>query len=255
MAAAAHRVRYVFSANLERLFPQMVAVSIVVHAVTAFSVIVLPMILNLEPAAPPRNVIDIDLSYNLPKGPSLGPMAPDRDQAAIRQSDPRKLSEIMKERAEKIDADTMKDTSRRQVETNKLGWKDRQRMDAIEKLREKRALMESTGGGGSGTTSTTGVLGIYIANVKSRILSVWSLPGGLPEEYLKKPVLVDVYIAPSGSVIKKVVIRPSGFEPLDRSIESAVMKASPLPPPPALLVDDLKTKGMTLRFFASEKHR
>jgi TonB family protein len=252
MSAVARRVRFLFSADLERLFTQMVVASVVVHIMCAAAVVLAPKYLG-GPARPAPAAIQVDLTYNLPKGPGMGPMAPDRDQAAIRQSDPRRMAEIMKERAEKIDADTVKLANRREVNTNKLGWKDRQRLEAIEKLREKHALMDTVGGGGTARGSSTGVLGIYIANLQSRILSVWSLPGGLPNEYLEKTVYVRIYVGQSGNVIRQEMSRPSGFEPLDRSCQSAIVKASPLPPPPTLLADELRNSGILIRFHPIEK--
>lgn len=243
--------RYLFAINFERLIAQATAVSLFGHVLALAAFIFLPGIFGSDRVLP--QPIEVDLSYSLPKGPGLGPMAPDRDQAAVRTADPRRLSDIMKEREQKQSADAVKLTEHRQVETNKLGWKDRQRLEAIEKLREKRALIDSVGGGGQGTSSTTGVLGIYIANVRSRILSVWSLPGGLPADLLEKMVYVRIYVAANGSVLKQEMAKPSGFEPLDRSCSSAIVKASPLPPPPSLLADELRNKGIVIRFIPREK--
>lgn len=252
MTAAHPAIRYILAIDPEKLLTQMIALSLVLHFAAVGVAIFTPQLFGPSARAFPE-AIEVDLSYNLPKGPGLGPLAPDRTQAAVRQSDPRKSTDIMEERQQKISADTLKEAKRRDVTTNKLGWKDRRRMDALDRLREKKALVDSTGGGGAGQTSTKGVLGIYISNIQSRILSVWSLPGGLPEEYLRRTIQVQVYVSPTGSVISKVLVSPSGFEPLDRSCMSAVVKSSPLPPPPTLLADELRTKGLTVRFHPLKK--
>ncbi len=248
------KLHYLLSISPERLLGQMIALSLVFHIVAFVVFVFAPELLAGSPPAEPET-IEIDLAYDLPKGPGLGPKAPDRNQAAVRTSDPRKSKDIMEERKQKITADTVKITKKRDVTTNRLGWKDKARMQAIERMREKKALIDSTGGGGAGKKSTTGVLGIYISNIQGRILSVWSLPGGLPEEYLRTTVKVRVYVSSSGSIIKKVLIKPSGFAPLDRSCLSAITKASPLPPPPKLLAQDLRVKGITVRFHPIKKKR
>jgi len=252
MSAISDYPHRILSVNYERLFTQMIVLSVAAHFAVFVLALTLPGLLP-QKAQPEPKAIDVDLTNILPKGPSLGPKAPDITQEAARHSDPRKASEIMKEKQEQYDSNTVKLTEKRQVVTNKLDWKDRMRMEAIEKVRQQKALMESVGGGGTGETSTSGILGIYIAKVKSQILAVWSLPGGLPEKYLEKIVQVRVFIAPSGNIIDKTLVNGTGFEPLDRSCLSAVVKANPLPPPPAVLADELKKKGILVRFHPIEK--
>jgi len=237
-----------FAIDYDRLFRQMIVVSAVVHVVAFVAMLVLPGLFP-GPALDPAKAIEVDLAAVLPKGPGLGPMAPDRDQDAVRRSDTRRLQEIEEERKQEYDADTVKMTERKRVNTNKLAWRDQQRMSAVEKLRQKkRAAMETTGGGGAAEVSTTGILSIYTAKVKSQIIASWTLPGGLPQKYFETQVYVLITIAPSGTIMSKALTRSSGFEPLDRSCLSAIIKASPLPPPPSLLADDLRTKGILVRF-------
>ncbi|HPQ70738.1 MAG TPA: TonB family protein [bacterium] len=237
-----------FAIDYDRLFGQMIVVSVTVHVVAFVAMLVLP---GMFPSSQldPSKAIEVDLTAQLPKGPGLGPMAPDRTLEAVRRSDARRMEDIQKERDQEYNADTVKLTGRKQVNTNKLGWRDQQRQSAVEKLRQKkRAAMEATGGGGAGEVSTTGILSIYKAKVKSQIIASWTLPGGLPQKYFDTQVYVLITIAPSGTIMSKVLTRSSGFEPLDRSCLSAVIKASPLPPPPSLLADDLRTKGILVRF-------
>ncbi|MDP8224461.1 MAG: cell envelope integrity protein TolA [Candidatus Lernaella stagnicola] len=230
----------------------MIAISLAFHIAAFLIFAFAPDVLGSQHKALPE-AIEVDLSYNLPKGPGLGPKAPDRNQEAVRRSDPRKAKDIMEERRQKASADAVKITKKRDVTSNRLGWKDRARMRAIERVREKQALVDSTGGGGTGTTNTKGVLGIYISNVQSRILSVWSFPGGLPDQYLRTTVKVRIYVSSSGSITNKIITKGSGFEPLDRSCLSAITKASPLPPPPQLLEKDMREKGITVRFHPKSK--
>lgn len=244
-----------FSIDYDRLFTQMIAVSLAAHVVAFAAMLVVP---GMFPDQAPElsKAIEVDLTAQLPKGPGLGPMAPDRNLEAVRRSDARKARDIENERKQEYSADTVKLTQRKQVNTNKLGWRDQQRQSAVEKLRQKkRAAMEATGGGGAGEVSTTGILSIYKAKVKSQIIASWTLPGGLPQKYFETRVNVLITIAPSGKIITKALTRSSKFAPLDRSCLSAVIKASPLPPPPSLLADDLRTKGILVRFNPKLKQR
>jgi TonB family protein len=252
MTITPHRL---FSLDYERLFTQMIVVSVVVHIGALIAAIALPGLFPSKPPAPPPS-IEIDLSVALPKGPGLSTQAPDQNQAAVRRSDPRSMQDIQRERQQELDNDTVRPTDRRPVPTNRLGFQDQLAMHAaVERIRQRHdePLMETVGGGGAGDVSTSGILANYIALVRSRILRVWTLPGGLPNEYLVREIKVRVYIAPSGEIINQVLAAPSGFEPLDRSCQSAVLKASPLPSPPLLLQDRLRTQGIDIYFHPREK--
>jgi TonB family protein len=248
-AIAPQHPHYFFSADFGNLFPQMVTVSVIAHVLALAAFIFVPALLPHAPAPLPKTV-EVELVNNLPKGPGMGPMAPDRTQEAARRQNT--LPEM--QRKQKVTTpDDVKLTKDRINPTNRLSAQDRQRMSAVEMLREKRAFMETTGGGGTATASTTGVLGIYLAKLQSQILSAWSLPGGLSDANMQKIVKIRIYLSPQGVVIKQVTTQASGFDPLDRSCASAILKATPLPPPPTLLADDLATKGITIRFHPLDK--
>ena len=243
----------IFSMNYERLFSQMVGVSVAVHVFAVIAFVFLPQLFP-DDAQADTAPIEVELTNTLPKGPGFGPNAPDRNQEAVRRSDPRKARDIQRERDTQHDPDAVKITRKRQVNTNRLGWRDKQKMkSAVDKIREKRAAQDTYGGGGTGQVSASGILSTYLAAVRSQITSKWSLPGGLPSEYLEKKVVVRIYIDSSGRVIRKFIAKSSNFEPLDRSCLSAVLKASPLRPPPRLLADQLRNEGMLVRFHPRSK--
>ncbi len=248
--ARPHRL---FSLDYERLFTQMIVVSIVVHLVAFVAAIVVPRFLPQKPPPKPPT-IEIDLNVALPKGPGLGTQAPDRNQIAVRRSDSRPLDQIRQEKQQELDNDTVRPTDRRPVNTNRLAFQDQLAMHAaVERVRQRQqAAMESVGGGGTSDVSTTGVLNSYLALIRTRVMRVWTLPGGLPEGALEKTIKVRIYIGTGGDIINQSLVGPSGFEPLDRSCVSAVLKASPLPPPPVLLQDKLRDEGMVIRFHPRE---
>ncbi len=129
--ALAPAMRYLLSVNPERLLGEMIALSLVAHVVVFGTFIFAPDVFGSQ--IPDAQIIEVDLTYDLPKGPGMGPKAPDRDQEAVRKSDPRKLQEIIDEAKQTITKDTVKVAKKKHVPTNKLAWKDRQRMRAIEK--------------------------------------------------------------------------------------------------------------------------
>jgi TonB family protein len=164
------------------------------------------------------------------------------------------MREIQAEKQQELDNNTVRPTDRRPVPTNRLAFQDQLEMHAaIQRIRDRQSIMESVGGGGTGDVSTSGILANYIALIRSRILRVWTLPGGLPEGFLEKTIKVQIFIGSDGQIVNQVLVEPSGFEPLDRSCQSAVLKANPLPAPPALLQDKLRAEGMVIRFHPRDK--
>lgn len=75
----------------------------------------------------------------------------------------------------------------------------------------------------------------YRAAISSRIQSQWQRPPGMPQDFICKVWLKQI---PSGDVMDVRVIESCGNATLDRSVEVAVRKASPLPlPTPRELFD------------------
>ena len=69
----------------------------------------------------------------------------------------------------------------------------------------------------------------YIAAIQNAIQQKWRRPSGSSKNFTCKVLVKQI---PSGDVISVRVIESSGNVMLDRSVESAVEKASPLPMPP-----------------------
>jgi len=73
----------------------------------------------------------------------------------------------------------------------------------------------------------------YIPYIQQKVVRNWIRPPGSPEGLV---CVVKVRLIPGGEVVGATVIQGSGDPVFDRSVESAVLKASPLPLPedPAL---------------------
>jgi len=65
--------------------------------------------------------------------------------------------------------------------------------------------------------------------IAARVRKFWQRPMGSADNF---QCLVEVKMLPSAEVISARVVRSCGSAALDRSVEQAVVKASPLPPPP-----------------------
>lgn len=65
--------------------------------------------------------------------------------------------------------------------------------------------------------------------ISARVRKFWQRPMGSADNFR---CVVEVKMLPSAEVISARVVRSCGSAALDRSVEQAVLKASPLPPPP-----------------------
>ena len=74
-----------------------------------------------------------------------------------------------------------------------------------------------------------GVVAEYIGYIQERIQRSWLRPPGSPAGL---SCIVQVSLIPGGEVAKVQIVRSSGDPVFDRSVETAVYKASPLPLPP-----------------------
>lgn len=81
--------------------------------------------------------------------------------------------------------------------------------------------------------------------IRARVAQQWSYP---PNVTRNLEVTVRLVMIPTGEVISATVIKSSGHEALDRSVEQAIMKASPLPVPPDIQVFEQNFRNLTMKF-------
>ena len=75
---------------------------------------------------------------------------------------------------------------------------------------------------------TTTVMSQYSAKIEQAIKSKWRVAPGTESWRVAK---INIKLSPDGRVLKVVVINSSGSQDYDRSLETAVLQASPLPFP------------------------
>ncbi len=92
--------------------------------------------------------------------------------------------------------------------------------------------------------------GRYIAQIKAKIINVWSFPPRLKREASELKVLVEVQLTPSGRMVNPTLFKPSGNETIDQSALRAVSMIAArevFPNPPDSL------QGETFQFAFSPK--
>ena len=89
----------------------------------------------------------------------------------------------------------------------------------------------------------------YTTRIRDKIERSWLRPPGTPRGLR---VLVRVTQIPGGEVVEVKITESSGNQAFDRSVEEAVLRASPLPTPPVPVVSDENTavfdRDITLAF-------
>jgi colicin import membrane protein len=82
---------------------------------------------------------------------------------------------------------------------------------------------------GRAQAENAGLLNQYIAMIEQRIVRNWNRP---PSARAGLECRVRVVQTPTGTVLSVKIDQCNGDEPVKQSIEAAVMRSSPLPPPP-----------------------
>lgn len=128
------------------------------------------------------------------------------------------------------------------------------RLKAMQKLKDKQAKEpkeeEFKGNEVNKGNSLTGLHKIqertYVGELERHIRSFWNLPEWLANGNLNARVLL--LINKNGGISNKSFILKSGNDLFDEHVLGTLEKASPLPPPPADLVDNFATKGIEIGF-------
>ncbi len=131
-----------------------------------------------------------------------------------RLAEEKKRKEIERKRIEEEERKQQEELARQEAEMKQKLEADRQRRDAARQQAQHQANQRE--------------IGKYLGLIKNAVSRHWTLPSadvsGLSCE-------VKVRIIPSGEVIDVQIIKSSGNLAFDRSVETAVYRAAPLPVP------------------------
>lgn len=89
----------------------------------------------------------------------------------------------------------------------------------------------------------------YYALLEKRVKDQWKLPATISDrERMFLNATVRIYIESNGRIARSEIVTGSGNGVFDSALESAVQRASPVPPPPEHLVRLLQREGVDLNF-------
>jgi colicin import membrane protein len=121
-----------------------------------------------------------------------------------------------------------KEQQKRAAELERKNEDKRRQKLTEQSLQEQLAAEEKERTVTARTARTATVVDKYKALIRQRVSRSWSSPVGIAKG-LK--CVVQVRLTPAGEVLSATVLRSSGNERFDRSVENAVHKAAPLPLP------------------------
>lgn len=85
----------------------------------------------------------------------------------------------------------------------------------------------------------------FMEQIQAHVSSYWQYPSVVrPEEETE----VKITLVPTGQVIQVIIVKGSGNLALDRSVEQAIRKASPLPVPKDIHVFEKSFRNFTIKF-------
>ena len=144
------------------------------------------------------------------------------------QDKQRKAEAERKQKAEE-DKQRKAETERKQ----KAEQEKQRKAEADARQREAEQALQAQLAEEESLARATSALSEYIPYIQERVQNSWLRPAGSPRGLR---CVIRVKLIPGGEVVDARVVKSSGDALFDRSVESAVLKASPLPLPadPAL---------------------
>jgi colicin import membrane protein len=153
--------------------------------------------------------------------------AEEQQQREHQETERKREAEVQKQRQAEAESKRVADIERKQKEEaeRRKAAADTRAQEAREN--ELRSQMEEEEGRDQAANS--GLLNQYIAMIEQRIVRNWNRP---PSARTGLECEVRVAQTPTGTVLSVQLGRCNGDAAVKQSIEAAVMRSSPLPPPP-----------------------
>ena len=85
----------------------------------------------------------------------------------------------------------------------------------------------------------------FTEQIRSAVQSMWRYPSVVRSD---QEVTLAITLVPTGEVVNVQLLKSSGNPPLDRSVEQAVYKASPLPVPKDMQIFEKSFRKFTMKF-------
>ena len=138
---------------------------------------------------------------------------------------------VEEEKKRKAEAERKrKEEEKRKAEAERKRQQEEARRKAAEQEMQARLAAEQKRMAVQRQSAMQRMINEYVGSIfRRRVQRSWIRPPGSGSEL---SCTVEVRLIPSGEVIDAQIVRSSGNPAFDRSVESAVFKASPLPVPP-----------------------
>ncbi len=169
--------------------------------------------------------------------------------AEKRKQEVQRLAKAKKEKQRKQrEAEKRKADEKRRAELAQKKKQERQARLEAERKAQLKAQLEAEAQARQLARAVDAARGRYIPIIQQKVDRNWTRPSGLTGLNAG----VRVRLTPNGEVISATVVRSSGNPVFDRSVENAVLKASPLPIPRERGVNE-KFRDIQFNFDPDEK--
>lgn len=164
-----------------------------------------------------------------------------RKAEEMRKEQARKEAEAEKKRKAEAETKRKAEEARKKAEAERMR-KETEARKAAEAEMQARLAAEQERLSAQRQSAMQRMINEYVLYIKEKVQRSWIRP---PSSGTELSCTVEVRLIPSGEVIDAKIVRSSGNAPFDRSVETAVFKASPLPVPPD---PEVMEQFRTLRF-------
>lgn len=136
---------------------------------------------------------------------------------------------IAEEKRQAEEAERKAEEARRKAEEQRKADEARRQRENEELLKQQMAQEEADRAAQQRQRELDSLQSQYVAVLQQRVTRNWLRP---PTARAGMVCTVHVRLIPGGEVVEARVVRSSGDPAFDKSAETAVLKSSPLPPPP-----------------------
>lgn len=162
-----------------------------------------------------------------------------------RKEDALKLQAEAKKKAEQA-------TEQKRLEQQKAEQKRRAEQQAVERELEEKMLQEqllaeqkAQEEAQKQAERARALEADFMDQIRSHVSSYWRYPSVVQPD---QEATVRITLVPTGQVIQVVIAKSSGNAALDRSVEQAIHRASPLPVPKDIIVFEKSFRNLTMKF-------
>lgn len=172
-----------------------------------------------------------------------------------KEQERQKLAKMQQQEEERKKAEAKAEQERRQAERKQKEEAERKRKaeeakrkKELEAKREREKELQQQLEQERLQRQVNSALAQYIPIIRQKVSRNWNRPAGLRDDI---EAHVNVRLSPTGEVLSAQVVKSSGNPVFDRSVENAVLKASPLPIPQEKGVNE-EFRNLTLKFKPAE---